>query len=421
MASNRIGRATALKFNEAEIPREGGRRAAGFIKRAREVAFVVPDEQIKTEPATGFCSPDFDGDRELLPTSCAVGSDIIHLRATQAERKVASSALRAKVGEEVRAQEAAYCRGLLARERKEIKRELEKRMKEKAPVAYSAVDLFASLAEGVAIVDAAPGSSKMDLLAGLFLAVAPGSGLTAVTAGTLTPPEYAHEPREPFHPQGQPEMFSDPSRAGAEFLTWLLVFCADGPRRFTVPDDGYFPECGMLVRPRRTAKLASSSTDEKSTFDFPEGGSVYTPELGEALLSGKLVEELGVEIAEETGGRTWKCTVDSSLSLSALECPAPADPEDGWLDTMRLAGRALGIVAFLFRAWMRGLRMDRERWAGFCAACRQTYLDAIGDADKLKRVLAKSDAISSDLDAIFASDEKNASEKKASAKKGKAK
>ena len=53
---------------------------------------------------------------------------------------------------------------------------------------------------------------------------------------------------------------------------------------------------------------------------------------------------------------------------------------------------------------------------GFCAACRQTYLDAIGDADKLKRVLAKSELVSADLDKIFASDEKKAAEKKGKAK-----
>ena len=55
MASNKIGRATALKFNEAEIPREGGRRAAGFIKRAREVAFVAkPDRNADVDKSRAF-------------------------------------------------------------------------------------------------------------------------------------------------------------------------------------------------------------------------------------------------------------------------------------------------------------------------------------------------------------------------------
>lgn len=406
MGKCKIARATAVRFRAdwMRLP-EGATRADAFLKAAADAAAVPPDEKIKDEPAVGFCSPQFDGDRTLDRNTCEVAPETVRVSATQAARKVAASALRARVGELARAWKREHLgvppckRDLLA-----IKAEAKRALTRAAPVAYSRTDAWLALAEGVGLVEAAPGSGAFDRFADLF-ALATKTGVAAVTAEALCPKEFGDEPSEPLHPGGQAEAFSSPARAGREFLSWLLVECADGPKTFRVPDDEDGTLSRVTVRPCAPVKLLDGGNGAKSSFEIPLGESVHTPELGEALLSGKLVTEMRVEIADTAGGKSWFGTLDESLSLAGLELP-PLDERDSsyQADRMRSAGRALGIVATVFAAWVRGVRMNRERWAGFAARCRTVLLDAIGDAEKLARAVAKWHGSKGDVDAIFAED-----------------
>jgi len=408
MGKCKITRATAVRFRPdwMRLP-DAGTVSGAFLKAAADETAVPPDEKIKDEPAVGFCSPQFDGDRALERNNCEIAADVVRVSATQAARKVAASALRARVGELARAWKREHLgvppckRDLLA-----IKAEAKRTLTRAAPVAFSRADAYLALGEGVGLVEAAPGSGAFDRFADLF-AKAAKTGVAAVTAEGLCPKELESEPSEPLHPGGQSEAFSSPSRAGREFLTWLLVECADGPKPFRVPDD----EDGTLlrrvtVRPCAPVKLLDGGNGAKSSFEIPLGESVHTPELGEALLSGKLVTEMRVEIADTASGESWLGTLDESLSFAGLELP-PLDERDSsyQADRMRSAGRALGIVATVFAAWVRGVRMNRERWAGFAARCRTVLLDAIGDAEKLRRAVAKWHGSKGDVDAIFAEGE----------------
>lgn len=404
MGKCKITRATAVRFRAdwMRLP-EGATRAGAFLKAAADETAVPPDEKIKDEPAVGFCSPQFDGDRALERNNCEIAADVVRVSATQAARKVAASALRARVGELARAWKREHLgvppcrRDLLA-----IKAEAKRTLTRAAPVAFSRADAYLALGEGVGLVEAAPGSGAFDRFADLF-AKAAKTGVAAVTAEALCPKEFGDEPSEPLHAGGQAEAFSSPARAGREFLSWLLIECADGPKPFRVPD-GDGGETSVLMRPCAPVKLADGSS--RSAFEIPMGQSIYTPELGEALLSGKLVTEMRVEIADTGRGQSWLGSLDGDLSFSGLELP-PIDEKDRafQVDRMRSAARALEIVATVFAAWVRGVRMRRERWAGFCARCRTVLLEAIGDEEKMRRAAAKWHGSEGDVNAIFADGE----------------
>lgn len=376
-----IPRATLLEFGE--IGPDPIRRIIDGAK----TAVLEDDAKTATQKIDGFTSPRFDGDRQIDDETCRYGNYTVRLQATEADRKIPASVLRSKVGEEVEAMKRE--RGIRTLARKDvaaIKESVRKLLRGKAPVSYSAADIYIDTDRGEAVTTAAPDTKAMDRVETL-LARSTHTTFWPVTSRRV-PKEYNDSPHEPLDRLGQAAMFSDPRDAGTEFLTWLVI---ESEKKQPVES-----ESGILFRPHTPCVLSSGIRIKI------DAGDLYCPELREALLSGKMVKS--VRLFQKRGDDSWSGILHENLSVTQLEVPAVDshdDPKAIYRKNMSDAFLYLDFVFDIFRWWMQNIRLDRDRWARFAAESRLVKISGIGGDQNVKQNVAQFDRTSDDVDKVL--------------------
>lgn len=375
-----IPRATLLNFGE--IGPDPLRRIIDGAK----TAVLDDDAKTETQKIDGFTSPRFDGDRRIDDEACAYGHGIVRLNATEADRKIPASSLRAKVGEEVEAvKRERGVRNIARKEVAEIKESIRKRLRGKAPVSYAVADIYIDTENGEGLTTAAPETKAMDRVETL-LARSTATSFWAVTS-RMVPRAYKDSPREPLDRLGQSAMFSDPRDAGTEFLTWLVI---ESEKEQPVKS-----EVGTTFRPNTPCVLTSGIRIKI------DSGELYCPELREAMLSGKMVSS--VRLVVKRGDDVWSGILHENLSVTQLEVPPVDkydDPKSIYRKQMRDALDYLDFIHDLFKFWIDNIRTDKKKWERFAAACRLTKIAAIGSKQNVEQAAAQFERTSQDVDKL---------------------